>query len=58
MNLRKWRRAKAQDEEAAQAAANRAAYGRTKTQKRRDEAEEAQRRTLLDAARLTPEPKG
>lgn len=52
VNLRKWRRAKAKEDEAAQAAANRAAFGRTKAQKRRDEATEAQRTALLDAAKL------
>ncbi|WP_240782652.1 DUF4169 family protein [Roseococcus sp. SYP-B2431] len=58
MNLRKWRRAKAKEDEGAQAAANRAAFGRTRAQKQRDEAGEAQRRTLLDAARLAPKPEG
>lgn len=57
VNLRKWRRAKAKEEEAAQAAANRAAFGRTRTQKQRDETEESQRRTLLDKAKLEPGPK-
>lgn len=55
VNLRKWRRAKAKEDEAAQAAANRAAFGRTKAQKRQDEAQDAQHRALLDAAKLDPE---
>ncbi|MBS7810754.1 DUF4169 family protein [Roseococcus sp. XZZS9] len=56
VNLRKWRRAKAKDEEAGQAAANRASFGRTKGQKLVDEAEDARRCALLDAARLEPKP--
>lgn len=55
VNLRQRRRAKAKEEAATQAAANRAAFGRTKAQKQRDEAEEAQRRALLDAAKLEPD---
>ena len=58
VNLRKWRRAKAKEEEASQAAANRTAFGRTRAQKRRDEAEQAQRSSLLDAAKLETDPKG
>jgi hypothetical protein len=58
VNLRKWRRARAKEEEAVQAAANRAASGRTKARKQRDEAEEAQRSALLDAARLDRLPDG
>lgn len=54
VNLRKWRRAKAKEEEAAQAAANRAAFGRTRAQKQRDEAEDARRQALLDDAKLEP----
>lgn len=54
VNLRKWRRAKAKEDETFQASANRAAFGRTKAQKLQDEAEEARRRALLDAARLEP----
>jgi hypothetical protein len=56
VNLRKWRRAKSKEGEASQAAANRAAFGRTKSQKQRDEAEEAQRRALLDQAKLDTGP--
>ncbi len=56
VNLRKWRRAKAKEDEAAQSAANRAAFGRTRAQKQRDEAEESQRRALLDKAKLEPGP--
>lgn len=54
VNLRKWRRAKAKEDGATQAAANRAAFGRTRVQKQRDETQEAQRRALLDAAKLEP----
>ncbi len=57
VNLRKWRRAKAKEEEDSQASANRAASGRTKAQKQRDEAEESRRRALLDKAKLEPGPK-
>jgi hypothetical protein len=56
VNLRKWRRTKAKEEESSQAAANRAAFGRTKSQKQRDEAEESQRRALLDKAKLEAGP--
>jgi hypothetical protein len=54
VNLRKWRRAKAKEDEASQAAANRAAFGRTKAQKQRDNAEESRRQALLDDAKLEP----
>lgn len=57
VNLRKWRRAKAREDDASQAAANRAAFGRTRGQKQRDEAEETKRRALLDAAKLESRPK-
>jgi len=58
VNLRQWRRSRAKEEDASRAAANRAAFGRTKAQKQRDEAEEARRRALLDAAKLDDGPKG
>ena len=54
VNLRKWRRAREKAEADAQAAANRTGFGRNKAEKARDAADEAQRKALLDAARLTP----
>ena len=54
VNLRKWRRAREKAEADAQAAANRSAFGRGKAEKARDATEEAHRKALLDAARLTP----
>ena len=54
VNLRKWRRARDKAEGEAVAAANRAGFGRTKAEKQRDAAEAAQRRALLDGARLKP----
>lgn len=57
VNLRKWRRAKAKEDEAVKAAANRAGFGRTKAQKQRDEAEESRRQALLDDAKLGPDTK-
>ncbi len=60
VNLRKWRKAREKAEAAAQAAANREAFGRTRAQKRRDTAEAAQRDALLEGGRLEPPdtPKG
>lgn len=54
VNLRKWRRAKAKAEDAAQAAANREAFGRTRAEKERDAREAAQREALLRGSRLEP----
>lgn len=56
VNLRKWRRARDQMAEAVQAEANRTAFGRTKAEKQRDAAEAAQRKAVLDAARLNETP--
>ena len=56
VNLRKWRRARDKTAETAQAEANRTAFGRTKAEKQRDTAEAAQRKALLDAARLDQTP--
>ena len=50
-NLNRTRKARARDEKAAAAAVNRAAFGRTKAQKDRDAALEAQRQRALDQAR-------
>jgi hypothetical protein len=56
VNLRKWRRAREKAEAEAQAAANRAAFGRTKAEKQRDSAEAAQRDALLEGSRMdTPD---
>ncbi|WP_248709675.1 DUF4169 family protein [Sediminicoccus sp. KRV36] len=54
MNLRKWRRARDKASEAAQAAANREAFGRTRGQKAQDAAEAAQRRALLEGSLMEP----
>ena len=54
VNLRKWRRARDKVVAEAQAAANRTAFGRTRAEKERDAAEDAQRRGLLDSARIEP----
>lgn len=59
VNLRKWLRAREKAAAAAKAAANREAFGRTRTQKQRDAAEAAQRDALLEGSRLdTPEKPG
>jgi hypothetical protein len=55
VNLRKWRRARNKAEEAAQAAANRAAFGRTRAQKETDAAEAAKREAVLHGNRLETE---
>jgi hypothetical protein len=54
VNLRKWRRARDKAEEAAQAAANREAFGRTRAQKEREAAEAAKREAALQGSRLEP----
>jgi hypothetical protein len=56
VNLRKWREARARAEKEAQAAANRAAFGRTRAQKTRDAEEETRRNALLDQARRDTDP--
>ena len=56
VNLRKWRRARDKVVAAAQAAANREAFGRTPAQKRREAAEEAKRRALLAGSQLEKPP--
>ena len=53
VNLRKWRRARDRTAEAAQAEANRTAFGRTKAEKQRDAEEAGRRKAVLDAARLS-----
>ena len=52
VNLNRTRKAKARAAREAEAAANRAAHGRTKAERARDAAEAAKRRALLDGARL------
>ena len=52
VNLRKWRRAREKAEEAAQAAANREAFGRTRAEKARDTAEAAKREALLKGSQM------
>jgi hypothetical protein len=51
INLRRARKAKARDDAARTAAANRAAFGRTKDERDRAAAEEAHRVRLLDGAK-------
>ncbi|HWL80796.1 MAG TPA: DUF4169 family protein [Roseomonas sp.] len=51
VNLNQRRKAAAQQAESRQAAANRVKFGRSKAEKTRDAAAEAQRRALLDGAR-------
>ncbi|WP_376095340.1 DUF4169 family protein [Roseomonas sp. CCTCC AB2023176] len=58
VSLGRARKARARAEKEAQAAANRAAHGRTKDQRARDAAEEARRRALLDGARLEDDAPG
>ncbi len=55
VNLNKLRKARARQQAAAQAAANRVSHGRTKAEKARDAAEQAQRRALLDGAKREAE---
>lgn len=57
VNLRKWRRAKGKAEQAAQATANRAGFGRTRAEKQRDAADAAKRHALLEASRLEKPPR-
>lgn len=58
VNLRKWRKAREKAEAEAQAAANRAAFGRTGAQKKRDAKEAAQRDALLEGSRMDSPEKG
>lgn len=58
VNLRKWRKAREKAEAEAQAAANRAAFGRNKAEKQRDAAEAAQREALLEGSRMDSPDKG
>ena len=51
VNLRKWRKAREKAEAEAQAAANRAAFGRNKAEKQRDAKEAAQREARRLAAK-------
>lgn len=51
VSLRRARKAKARAEADAQAAANRAAFGRTKTEKAADAQDRARRDALLDGAK-------
>jgi len=51
VNLNRARKARARADGAASAAVNRAAFGRTKSQKDRDAALETQRQRTLDQAR-------
>jgi len=51
LNLNKARKARAKSEAGRRAEANRAKFGRTKTEKDREAAEEARRTALLDGAK-------
>ncbi len=56
VNLRQFRKRKARDDEAAQAAENRVRFGRTKAQKKQDELEAAQAMLRMDRLkRETPD---
>lgn len=54
LNLRAARKAKARSEEKAQAAANRAAFGRTKAERSAEAASKARAERALDQARREP----
>ncbi|MES2712498.1 MAG: DUF4169 family protein [Pseudomonadota bacterium] len=54
VNLNRVKKAKAREEAAAEAVANRAKHGRTRAEKARDALAEAQRNALLDGARKNP----
>ncbi len=54
VNLRKWRKAREKAAAEAEAAANRAAFGRTRAEKQRDAKEAAQRAALLEGSRMDP----
>ncbi|WP_341209744.1 DUF4169 family protein [uncultured Sphingomonas sp.] len=53
VSFRQARKAKARAAKETQAAANRAAFGRTKAQKAADAAEQARTEALLDGTKLT-----
>jgi hypothetical protein len=53
VSLKGARKAKARATREAEAAANRAAFGRTKAQKAADAAEQARKDALLDGAKIT-----
>lgn len=50
INLRQARKAKARDDKAQQADANRAKFGRTKAQRQADDTQRAQQEAAVDAA--------
>ena len=52
VSLRRARKARAREADAAQAATNRALHGRTKAEKARDAEEAARRERLLEGAKL------
>lgn len=56
VNLTRARKEKARQAEKAQAAANRAAFGRTPAERERDREAEAKRRALLDGAKRDDAP--
>jgi hypothetical protein len=53
VSLKQARKTRARNAKETQAAANRAAFGRTKAQKAADVTEQARKDALLDGARLT-----
>lgn len=56
VNLNRWRKAKAKEEKARQAEANRAAFGRTKAQKQGERQRADQISRELDGKRIEDEP--
>ncbi len=56
VNLNKFRKAKARDEKAQTASANRASHGRTKAEKARDEADHTHHLKTVDDHKLPPSP--
>jgi hypothetical protein len=56
VNLNRARKARAKQAEAEQATANRAKHGRTKAEREAEALSEAQRKRLLDGARVEKEP--
>ena len=56
VNLNRVKKARAREDAAAEAVANRAKHGRTRAEKARDAEAEAARNALLDAVRKDPAP--
>jgi Domain of unknown function (DUF4169) len=56
INLRRARKRRAREDDAARAAENRARFGRTKAQKERDEIERQRLVNVVDGAERAPDP--